>query len=204
MSMKENQTSHLLGGVPASLLTMASALVMVSSADLRAAVGMSIVVLVSTLLASITICALRRVIPKGIQLPANLLIITGFVSLVNMLMQAHFPVAVNLLGVHLAALAASPVMFEVPHSAVAHGEALTIRTALLTALFLSAVMLVCALIREPLGSATIWGRPIAFLESVKVPILSGAYGGYLVMALLMAVINALTAAKKHEKERSAA
>lgn len=204
MSMKENQTSHLLGGVPASLLTMASALVMVSSADLRAAVGMSIVVLVSTLLASITICALRRVIPKGIQLPANLLIITGFVSLVNMLMQAHFPVAVNLLGVHLAALAASPVMFEVPDSAVAHSEALTIRTALLTALFLSAVMLVCALIREPLGSATIWGRPIAFLESVKVPILSGAYGGYLVMALLMAVINALTAAKKHEKERSAA
>lgn len=204
MSMKENQTSHLLGGVPASLLTMASALVMASSADLRAAVGMSIVVLVSTLLASITICALRRVIPKGIQLPANLLIITGFVSLVNMLMQAHFPVAVNLLGVYLAALAASPVMFEVADSAVAHSEALTIRTALLTALFLSAVMLVCALIREPLGSATIWGRPIAFLESVKVPILSGAYGGYLVMALLMAVINALTAAKKHEKERSAA
>lgn len=202
--MKENQTSHLLGGVPASLLTMASALVMASSADLRAAVGMSIVVLVSTLLASITICALRRVIPKGIQLPANLLIITGFVSLVNMLMQAHFPVAVNLLGVYLAALAASPVMFEVADSAVAHSEALTIRTALLTALFLSAVMLVCALIREPLGSATIWGRPIAFLESVKVPILSGAYGGYLVMALLMAVINALTAAKKHEKERSAA
>lgn len=204
MSMKENQTSHLLGGVPASLLTMASALVMASSADLRAAVGMSIVVLVSTLLASITICALRRVIPKGIQLPANLLIITGFVSLVNMLMQAHFPVAVNLLGVHLAALAASPVMFEVADSAVAHGEVLTIRTALLTALFLSAVMLVCALIRELLGSATICGRPIAFLESVKVPILSGAYGGYLVMALLMAVINALTAAKKHEKERSAA
>ena len=183
--MKENK--YLLGGVSATLLTMAAAFVMASSADLRAAVGMSIVVLVATLLSSIV-------------LPADLLIITGFVSLTNMLMQAHFPVAVNLLGVHLAALSASPVMFRDAEESETHGEVLTIRTALVTALFLAAVMIVCALIRETLGSAAIWGQPIAFLEPVKMPILSGAYGGYLVMALVMAVINAVTAPRKHKNE----
>lgn len=196
--MKENK--YLLGGVPATLLTMAAAFVMASSADLRAAVGMSIVVLVATLLSSIVISAVNRFIPKGVRLPADLLIITGFVSLTNMLMQAHFPVAVNLLGVHLAALSASPVMFQDAEESEAHGEVLTIRTALVTALFLAAVMIVCALIRETLGSAAIWGQPIAFLGPVKMPILSGAYGGYLVMALVMAVINAVTAPRKHKNE----
>jgi len=107
---------------------------------------------------------------------------------------------VNLLGVHLAALSASPVMFQDAEESEAHGEVLTIRTALVTALFLAAVMIVCALIRETLGSAAIWGQPIAFLEPVKMPILSGAYGGYLVMALVMAVINAVTAPRKHKNE----
>ena len=198
--MKDQKTSYLLGGIPANLLTMAAAFVMASSADLRAAVGMSIVVLLSTLLSALTISAVSRLIPKAVRLPANLLIITGFVSLVNMLMQAHFPVAVNLLGVHLAALAASPVLFREAEASEESGELLTVRTALTTALFLSAVMVVCALIRETLGSAAIWGHAIAFLEPVKIPILSGAYGGYLVMAIVMAVINAITAPRKRNEE----
>ena len=198
--MKDQKTSYLLGGIPANLLTMAAAFVMASSADLRAAVGMSIVVLLSTLLSALTISAVSRLIPKAVRLPANLLIITGFVSLVNMLMQAHFPVAVNLLGVHLAALAASPVLFREAEASEETGEVLTVRTALTTALFLSAVMVICALIREALGSAAIWGHSIAFLEPVKIPILSGAYGGYLVMAIVMAVINAIAAPRKHNEE----
>ena len=200
MRMKENKTSYLLGGVPTTLLTMAAAFVMASSADLRAAVGMSIVVLLATLLSSLVISAIGKIVPKSIKLPTNLLIITGFVSLLNMLMQAHFPVAVNLLGVHLAALAASPVLFRDADSTEDDEENLTIRTALTTAVFLSVVMIVCALIRETLGSATIWGHPIAFLDSVKVPILSGTYGGYLVMAIIMAVVNAIAAPRKNKKE----
>lgn len=198
--MKDQKNSYLLGGIPANLLAMAAAFVMASSADLRAAVGMSIVVFLSTLLSALTISAFSRLVPRAVRLPANLLIITGFVSLVNMLMQAHFPVAVNLLGVHLAALAASPVLFREAEASEETGEVLTVRTALMTALFLSAVMVVCALIREALGSAAIWGHSIAFLEPVKIPILSGAYGGYLVMAIVMAVINVIAAPRKHNEE----
>lgn len=198
--MNEQKNSYLLGGAPDALLTMAAAIVMVSSADLRAAAGMSIAVLVSILFSSVIIPAVSRLIPRKVWLPANLLIITGVVSLVSMLLQAHFPVAVNLLGVYVAALAASPVMFREAETPENSGEALTIRTALVTAVYLSAVMFVCALIREALGSATLWGHPIAFLAPVKIPILSGAYGGYLVMAIVMAVLNAVTAPRKRKEE----
>lgn len=200
MRMKQNKTSYLVGGSPAALLTLAAAFVMASSADLRAAVGMSVMVIASMFLSAIVMGALGRCIPDGVRLPANLLIITGCVSLIHMLMQAHFPVAVNLLGVYLAALAASPMMVQNAEGDGEAGLGMTVRTALTTALFLAAVMIVCAVIREALGSASIWGHSIAFLEPVKVPILSGAFGGYLVTAIVMAVINAVAAPRQTEKE----
>ena len=108
--MEHNKNAAHVGGVSAHLVIMASAIVMASSADLRAAVGMSALIVAATILSTLTISALDNLIPQPVKLPANLLVITGFVSLLNMLMQAFFPVAVNLLGVHMAALAACPVL----------------------------------------------------------------------------------------------
>ena len=198
--MKQNKTSYLIGETPAVLLTLAAAFVMASSADLRAAVGMSIMVIASLLLSALVMAAVGKMLPEGIRLPANLLLITGFVSLIHMLMQAHFPVASNLLGVYLAALAASPMMVRNAEGNKNAGLGTAVRTALTTSLFLSAVMIVCALIREAFGSAAVWGHSIAFLEPVKIPILSGAFGGYLVTAIVIAVINAVTAPRQAEKE----
>lgn len=65
-------------------------------------------------------------------------------------------------------------------------------------------MVVCALVREAFGSATIWGHPIAFLESAKIPFLAGPFGGYLIVAIVIAVVNAIVAAcKKDKKEEEA-
>lgn len=183
-------------GITARLVLMGCALVMLASADLRSAALMSGMVLLASLLSSVTLSAISRFIPKGARLPASVLIITGFVSLLDMLAQAHFPVAANMLGVHLAALSASPVMFWVGDEAEKESETLAVRTALSTALFLAAVTMVCALIREPLGSATIWGHAIGFLENVKIPILAETFGGYLILAIVMAILNAVTAGKK--------
>ena len=103
--MKEKR---LIAGMPSALLTMAAAFVLASSADLRAAVGMSVMIILATVLSSALIIAISRIVPKKIKLVVNILIITGFVSILNMLFEAFFPIAVNLLGVQLAAIAACP------------------------------------------------------------------------------------------------
>ena len=197
--MEHNKNAAHVGGVSAHLVIMASAIVMASSADLRAAVGMSALVLAATILSTLTISALDNLIPQPVKLPANLLVITGFVSLLNMLMQAFFAVAVNLLGVHMAALAACPVLIHHAKDAADDEESLCVASAMKTALFIVLVMVVSALIREPLGSATIWGHAIAFLEPYKVPILSQAFGGYMTLAVVLAVVNAVTH-KRNDKE----
>ncbi len=199
--MKKTKTSYLLRGTPSVLLVLGAGFVMASSADIRAALGMGAAVIISMLLSSIVISALHKVIPCYAKMPVYLMIITGFVSLVSMLMQAFFPIVVEMLGVHLATLAVSAVIYrDCEEVADCNGEIISIETALVTGAFFTVVMVVCSLIREVLGNASFWGMEIKFLQDYKISALAGAFGGYLVLAIVMAVINKLTGLHHHLDE----
>ena len=199
--MKLNKISFLLRGTPSALLVIGAGFVMASSADIRAALGMGAAVLISMLLSSIVVSALHKVIPAYAKLPAYLLIITGFVSLIGMLMQAWFPEVVEMLGLHLATLAVSAVVYRDAEEVADHnGESTSIKTALVTGIFFTVIMVVCALIREVLGNASFWGVEIAFLKDYKISSIAGAFGGYLVLAIVMAVINKITGLHHHLDE----
>lgn len=202
--MKKFFRACLLRGTPSMVLALGAGFVMASSADIRAALGMGAAVLVSMLLTSIVVSAIHKFIPAYAKLPVYLLIITGFVSIIEMLMEAFFPIVVDMLGAHLAALAVSAVIYRDAEEVADHnGERTSITTALTTGIFLTVIMVVCALIREILGNATIWGNEIAFLNNYKVSALAGAFGGYLVLACVLAAIKKLTGAEEHlEKEEN--
>ena len=199
--MKKNHPSYLLRGTPSALLVIGAGFVMASSADIRAALGMGAAVLLSMLLSSIVVSAIHKIIPAYAKMPAYLLIITGFVSIISMFMQAFFPIVVDMLGVHLATLSVSAVVYRDAEEIADHnGEGTSIKTALVTGVFFTLVMAVCAVIREILGNATFWGKPIAFLENYKITALAGAFGGYLVLAIVLAVVNKFTGLHKEEHE----
>lgn len=186
------QRQYLLRGTPSLLLPLGAGFVMASSADIRAALGMGGAVLLSMLLSAIVISAIRKIIPQRAKIPAYLLIITGFVSLIHMLMEAYMPGVLSMLHVHVAALAVSAVPYRDAEEVADHnGEGRTIRVSLFTGLFFTFIMVICALIREVLGNATLWGKPIAFLADYKISALAGAFGGYLILALVLAAIRKL-------------
>ena len=199
--MKNFFKACLLRGTPSMVLALGAGFVMASSADIRAALGMGAAVLISMLLTSIVVSAIHKFIPAYAKLPVYLLIITGFVSIIEMLMEAFFPIVVDMLGAHLAALAVSAVIYRDAEEVADHnGEWTSIKTALSTGIFLTVIMIVCALIREVLGNASIWGAEIAFLANYKVSALAGAFGGYLVLACVLAAIKKLTGAHEHLEE----
>ena len=196
--MKKTKTSYLLKGTPSILLVLGAGFVMASSADIRAALGMGAAVLVSMILTSIVVSAIHKFIPAYAKLPVYLLIITGFVSIIEMVMEAFFPIVVEMLGAHLAALAVSAVIYrDAEEVADSNGEWSSIKTALTTGIFLTVIMVICALIRETLGNATLWGKEIAFLANYKVSALAGAFGAYIVLACVLAAIKKLTGAEEH-------
>lgn len=181
---------YLLRGTPSLLLPLGAGFVMASSADIRAALGMGVAVLLTTVLSSIVISGIRKLIPDKFHLPIYILVVTGFVSLIHMLMSAYVPEVVDMLGVHLAALAVSAVPYrEAEEISGVSGEKTTIVSALLTGAFFTVIMVVCALFREVLGNASFWGMEIKFLANYKVSALAGVFGGYLVLAIALAVIR---------------
>lgn len=197
--MKEKR-NYLLRGTPMGLLVLGAGFVMASSANVFAALGMGMAVFVTMLLSAIVICAVRKFIPHEIRLPAYVLIITGFVSLVDMFMQAYFPNVVDMLGVHLAALAVSAVMFrDADEVAGIHDEIQTIVTSAASGLLFVIVLAVCAAIREVFGSASFAGKEIAFLKDYRISTLAGVVGGYIVLAIVVAIINKITKTCKKEE-----
>lgn len=197
--MKQNKISYLLRGTPSILMALGAGFVMASSSDIRAALGMGCAVLLSMFFSSIVVSAIRKIIPSYAKLPVYLLIITGFVSLISMLMTAFFPTVVDMLGVHLATLSVSAVVFRDTEE-VADNKSMgdSIVTALVTGAFFTVVMAVCAVIREVIGNATIWGKAIPFMENYKISAIAGAFGGYLVLAIVLAIINKITGMQKKE------
>ena len=198
----KNSGSLLLRGKPMSLLVLGAGFVMASSSNIFAALGMGAAVFVTMLLSAILICAIRKLIPHEIRIPAYVLIITGFVSLVDMFMQAYFPGIVNMLGVHLAALAVSAVIFrDAEEVAGIQDELHTIITSIISGGLFVVVLAVCGIIREFIGSASFWGNEIAFMKDYRVSSIAGVFGGYLVLAIVVVIINKLTTKKVKEEEK---
>ena len=198
----KNKGSLLLRGTPMSLLVLGAGFVMASSDNIKASLGMGVAVFVTMLLSAILICAIRKFIPHEIRIPAYVLIITGFVSLVDMLMQAYAPGVVKMLGVHLAALAVSAVIFrDADEVAGIQDEIHTIITSAVSGGLFIVVLAVCGVIREFIGSAAIWGNEIAFMKDYRISAIAGAFGGYLVLAIVVAIINKLTTKKVKEDNK---
>ena len=180
----------LLRGTPSFLIPLGAGFLMASSADIRAALGMGGAVIVILLLTSIVVSAIKNIVPNRAKVPTYILIVTGFTSLVNMFMSAYFSNVVDMLGVHLACLAVSAVNFrEANEVACMEKEGTSIISALLTGAFFLVIMVVCALFREVLGNGSFFGLKIEFLQDYKIQTLVGAFGGYLVLAIVLAVIR---------------
>ena len=192
---------YMLRKTPSPLLVLAAGFVMASSKNVKAALGMGVAVLVTLLLSSIVISAIHKIIPTGARLPIYVLIITGFVTLIDMLMQAWCPEVVQMLGVHLACLSVSAVIYrDADEIAGCHGEFESIAVSIVTGGFLTIIMLVCALIREFFGNASVWGLEVGFMSNYKISAIAGAFGGYLVLALVLALIRKIDAAAHKNKE----
>ena len=118
-----------------------------------------------------------------------------------MLMQAWCPEVVQMLGVHLACLSVSAVIYrDADEVAGCHGEFESIAVSIVTGGFLTIIMLVCALIREFFGNASVWGLEVGFMSNYKISAIAGAFGGYLVLALILALIRKIDVVIHKNKE----
>ncbi len=204
--MKNNKLSIFLKGLiaenPVLVLVLGTCPTLAISTTVIGAIGMGIAATVVLVCSNIVISLLRNAIPSSVRIPCYIVVIAGFVSIVQMMLQAYLPSIYELMGVYLALIVVNCIilgraeMFASKNKPIDSAlDGLGMGIGFLIAL------LAMATIREVLGLGSFAGMEIPFLSSYKIPILAQAPGGFLIFGIMIAVVNKIDPKKGKEKRK---
>ncbi len=204
---KENRLGIIIKGIitenPVLILVLGTCPTLATTANVISAFSMGIAAMIVLICSNVVISALRRVIPDSVRIPCYIVIIAGFVTAVQMLLQAYLPSIYEMLGVYLALIVVNCIILG---RAEMYARKNTVLNSALDGIgmglgFLLA-LIIMATIREVLGAGSFAGFKIPFMDMFKIPVLSQAPGGFLVFGIVIAVMNKLTEKKGGVKRKS--
>lgn len=182
--IKENPTLVLMLGMCPTLAVTTSA---------TNGFGMGVSTMVVLIMSNLLISMLRKVIPDKVRIPAFIVIVASFVTVVQLLISAYVPALNESLGIYIplivvnciilgraeAYASKNPVMLSV-FDGIGMGLGFTIALTILGGL------------REIIGAGTIFEKPIGFLENYEpFTIFIMAPGAFFMLAALTAIQNKL-------------
>jgi electron transport complex protein RnfE len=197
---KNGNSSILLRGIlkenPVFVLILGTCPTLAVTTDLVGAFGMGIAALAVLLCSNVFISLLRRIIPDTVRIPCYIVIIAGFVTIVEMIVHAYFPALYEMLGVYLALITVNCIILGRAEMFASKNS--VVKSALDgIGMGIGFTLALCsmALVREVFGKASFAGIAIPFLEPYKIEILAKAPGGMLVYGLLIALVYVITSGK---------
>ena len=205
--MKNNKLAILLKGIisenPVLILVLGTCPSLATTGNVISALSMGLAATFVLICSNAVISSLRKIIPDTVRIPCYIVIIAGFVTVLQMLMQAYLPSIYDMLGVYLALIVVNCII-------LGRAEMFARKNPVIDSVFdglgmgigFLVALLLMATVREVLGAGSFAGFAIPFMEYFKIPILTQAPGGYLVFGILIAVMNKLTAKKGGIKKKS--
>ena len=158
--------------------------------EAKNALGMGLATTFVLIGSNIVISALRKAIPKSVKLPAYIVIIAGFVTLIEFLMHGYLPELYTALGTFLSLITVNCIILG--RAEVFACKNNVIRSALDGAgmgVGFTLALLVVGSLREILGAGTWFGMKLNGEYSVSV--LTLAPGGFFVLGCVIAVVSKL-------------
>ena len=204
--MKKNSNlSIVLNGIikenPTLVLILGTCPTLATTTNVFGAFGMGIAPLMVLICSNVLISLLRRVIPDNVRIPCYIVIIAGFVTVVQMLIHAYLPDLYEMLGVYLALIVVNCIILgRAEMFASKNPVGKSALDGLGMGIGFTFALCVIATIREVLGAASFAGIAIPFLENFKIEFFVKAPGGMVVYGLLIALIGALTNGKAPKKK----
>lgn len=149
------------------LLGMCSTLAITTS--LFNGIGMGLAVTVILICSNVLISALRKVIPNQIRIAAYITIIAGFVTVVDLLLQAYIPDLAESLGVFIPLIVVNCIVLGRAEAfASKNGVLASAVDGLCQGIGYTAALVVTCVIRELLGSGTFGGGLLNGGEGIRV------------------------------------
>ncbi len=202
---KEKNLSILLKGLlkenPVFVLVLGTCPTLAMTKSVTSAVGMGLAAMAVLICSNAVVSLLRKFIPDTVRIPCYIVIIAGFVTVVEMLIHAYLPDLYESLGVYLALITVNCIILgRAEMFAGKNSVGKSVLDGIGMGLGFTLAMFMMSTVREVFGSGSFADIPIPFLEDYKVKILSEAPGGLLVYGLLIALVNAITKGKLIKKK----
>ena len=169
MNFKKQFKEGLLTKNPVlvQLLGMCSALAI--STSLFNGLGMGVAVTIILICSNVMISALRKVIPSQIRIAAYIVIIAGFVTIVDMLLQAYIPALSESLGVFIPLIVVNCIILGRAEAfASKNGVLASAVDGLCQGIGYTVALVIVCVIREFLGSGTFGGGLLNGGEGIRI------------------------------------
>lgn len=156
--------------------------------------GMGLATMFVLVLSNCFISVLKNVIPDKVRIPAFIVIIASFVTIVQLLMEAYVPFLYEQLGLYIPLIVVNCII-------LGRAEAFASKNGLVDSLFdgigmglgFTLALTLLGLIRELLGAGTVFGFNLFSIIGVQEPKMMLVFilppGAFLVLAYLIAVIR---------------
>ncbi|OGV63564.1 MAG: NADH:ubiquinone reductase (Na(+)-transporting) subunit D [Lentisphaerae bacterium RIFOXYC12_FULL_60_16] len=158
---------------------------------LRNTVVMCIGLCFTLTLSNVTVSALRRWIPGRVRMMVEVLIIATYVIVVDILLKAYLPDISRELGPYVGLIITNCiVMGRAEAFALTNPPRLALVDGLAAGLGYSYVLLIIAVVRELMGSGTLWGIPVMGSWWTNWTILAMAPGAFFALAVFVWIVKA--------------
>ena len=172
--------------------------------------GMGVAVIVILTLSNVIIAAIRKIIPNKIRIAMFIVVIAGFVTCVDLLIQAFVPDLASSLGVFIPLIVVNCIILGRAESfSYKNGVVASFFDGIFQGIGYTVVLLIMCIIRELLGAGTFGGgilgpdaKGIQIIPSqFPAGMLTLPVGGFLVLGCLIAAMQwALSRPKKNKEE----
>ena len=172
--------------------------------------GMGIAVLVILTLSNIIISAIRKIVPDKIRIAMFIVVIAGFVTMVDLIIQAFVPALAQSLGVFIPLIVVNCIILGRAESFSYKNDIVaSFWDGIFQGIGYTVVLMVMCIIREFLGKGTFGGGILGvdgkgiqiFPSEFGIGMLTLPVGGFLVLAALIALMQwALARPKKEESK----
>lgn len=196
MNMLADFTKGLIKDNPVfvGLLGMCSTLAITTS--LANALGMGLAVTAVLTMANVVISLMRKIIPHDIRIPVFIIVIAGFVTIIEMVMEAYVPQIYRSLGIFLPLIVVNCIILARAESfASKNGVLLSMLDGLGMGLGYTIAICSISLFREIIGAGSILGLPLLGESYQPALIMILPPGAFITLACILAFLNKLESRK---------
>lgn len=180
---KDNPVLRMLLGLCPTLAVTTSAI---------DALGMGAATTFVLLGSNVVISTIRRVVPAQARIPIFIVVIASFVTIVDLLLQAYFPILARSLGVFIPLIVVNCIILGRAEAfASKNGPASSLVDGLGMGVGFMLALLVIGAVREVLGSGSIFGMPLFPDDAPRALVFVLPPGAFVTLGCILWLMNDL-------------